>query len=167
MSQPPEPIASEAALPAAPAPFTTPSRAAAPALPLVGGRDRLDVIGRGATSALMFWELTADAVARARATLGPDHPSTLVLRVYTNAPTAPGTASPSVTDHVVDRWLGHRIVEAPAGARLTASLGLRSDGAFVHIVDGAALRLPDEVPLDPVPPAAVELGPRPAREDAR
>jgi hypothetical protein len=156
MSKPPEP--------AAPAPFTTPPPAPFGALPLVGGRDRLEVIGRGPTSALMFWELTADAVARARATLGPDHPSTLVLRTYANAP---GTPAPTVTDHPVDRWLGHRIVEAPAGARLTASLGLRAEASFVHIVDGTALRLPAALAPAEAPTDAVDLGPRPAREAAR
>ncbi|MCB9534764.1 MAG: hypothetical protein H6704_00685 [Myxococcales bacterium] len=164
MSQPPEPAASDDALPAAPESFATPPPSPPSALPLVGGRDRLEVVSRGPTSALMFWELTADAVARARATLGPDQPSTLVLRVYANAP---GTAAPAVTDHPVDRWLGHRIVEAPAGARLTASLGMRAEASFVHIVDGTAVRLPDPVAPIEAPADRIDLGPRPAREAAR
>ena len=151
-------------LPAAPADFETPPLAPIPALPLVGGKDMVVLLPRGPSSALVFWELTADATARARASLGPEAPSTLVLRLYANAP---GDGEPAVEDHPVTRWLGHRIIEATAGARVAAAVGFRAGERFVHVAASAATLLPMPAPLVPTNVDLVDLGPRPVHGGRR
>ncbi|MCA9545970.1 MAG: DUF4912 domain-containing protein [Myxococcales bacterium] len=131
-------------LPEPPAEFTSPLPEPLPDLPVTRGRDFIAVLPRDPESCFIYWELTAQGAARARAALGTEH-GQLTLRTYLLAEDHDG--DPVVWDHAVNDWIGRYVLFPDrAGRRVVAALGFKAADQFAHVARAAALQLPRRWP---------------------
>ena len=154
-------------LPEPPAEFTSPLPEPLPDLPVTRGRDFIAVMPRDPESCFIYWELTAQGAARARAALGTEH-GQLTLRTYLLA--ADSDSDPVVWDHAVQDWLGRYVLFPDrAGRRVVAALGFKTADQFAHVARATAVHLPRRWPAAaparfstgrPQGPARVEYTPQ-------
>lgn len=138
-------MSSDETLPPPPPGFATPPPAPRPRLPLPAGHDHVVTMPRDPWSVLVYWGVTDDGVARARASLAGEAPARLVLRLYV----VEGAAAGAVQDVPVVEWNGRHLasIEVP-GARVIASVGLVAGDQFAHVARADAVRLPRTAPGD-------------------
>jgi hypothetical protein len=127
----------------APKAFRTPEPETLPDLPVVRGRDFILAMVRDPESAFIYWELTPEGAARARATLG-EQQGTLTLRVYVSHEDGSDTV---VHDHSVNDWIGRfEFRPGQAGRKVVAALGFKAHDAFAHVSRATAVQLPRRWP---------------------
>jgi hypothetical protein len=138
------PAEAPAPLPEAPAAFRAPPPADWPPLPAVTGQDHLVAVPIDARDVLLYWELTAEGLNRARAGLAEaERPSELILRLYVLGP----GGETDVRDAAVGAWLGRRRFSFDrAGLRLTAAVGFRAGDGFVGVARSNPVQLPQPGP---------------------
>ena len=100
--------------------------------------DRIGVIAR-ADYVVIWWSLTSRGVARTRSKIKGDELPQMILRVYL-------TDSDGVSktlDMELDRWSGsHRISLSSKASQVSAAVGCRSSGYFIHVAEAATIQLP-------------------------
>src|SRR5262245_58258656 len=123
--------------------------------PEIYGIDDCAVVPRDPWNLFVYWEVTPDGRAGARARLGADgHAARLVLRLC-SVGVGPGGVAHEERDVDLDWDHGRRVIPAPApGLRVSIAVGLRApSGAFAPIVHSATVLVP---PAEPYPEGPVE-----------
>jgi hypothetical protein len=124
-------------------------------LPELYGSDDCSVIPRDPWNLFVYWEVTPDGRAGARARLGGEgHAARLVLRLY-SVGVGEGGVAHEERDVDLDWDHGRRVIPAPGpGVRVSIAVGLRApSGAFAPIVHSATVLVP---PAEPYPEGPVE-----------
>ena len=130
--------------------FMTPRQDPPLDLPLAYGENRIVALPRDPMSAFIYWELTAAAIGRARATL-QDYRAKLCLRLFLFKDDASNTPA-LIKDYEIQDWIGHLdiVLDQPM-ARMMTAIGFKAGDAFVHIAGSQPMVLPKETAgLDPV-----------------
>jgi hypothetical protein len=116
--------------------------------PEVYGVDEVMAMPRDPRHLFVYWEVTPEGRASARARLGGEgHASRLVLRMYSVTVTGAGVATQE-QDLELDWEHGRRVLPTPGpGVRVSVAVGLRSpSGAFAPIVHSGVVLVPHAEP---------------------
>jgi len=118
------------------------------------GIDEVAVLARDPFTLFVYWEVTGDGRAAARAALG-GRDGALLLRVFSVSTTADGQSETRTVDVGLDWDHGRRYLAAPRpGAHVTAAVGLLgADGHFAPICHAPRIKVPW---ADPGPDGPVE-----------
>jgi len=135
--------------PAPPAGNEAGEAATSPALPKTLSTDRLVVLPRTPESAFAFWDVSSEAVARARTQSGrPSAPVRLRVRVCP----ADGRGEPVSGEYDVALAPGarsHYVTELPPDSELEVSIGIGDATRFFEFATAAPIRTPPRRPHPP------------------
>ena len=124
-------------------------------LPEAYGEEACEVLFRDPHQLFTYWEITPEALRRAREDLGADGGSArLVLRVFITAAGGRGTVR-ETRDHPLDGLRGRRYLPTPRpGVLVRAAAGLVAhSGLFIPLAQSSTIRIP---PAEPAPPGRVD-----------
>lgn len=107
-------------------------------------RGRLDLLVRDPDWALALWEISAEAMARAKAALRVGSETRLIIRLYAASAQLGARERSPPRDFSVSQWIGQRLVLLGApGERTRAAIGLLDErGAFAAICRSPHVTIP-------------------------